>query len=608
MALAVTLSGPGGTGKTRLAIEAASELVPDFKAGVFWVGLASLRDPALVTETIAQTLGARDGLTEHIGERELLLLLDNLEQVVECAPELASLLEACPNLTLLVTSRELLRVRGEVEYAVPPLAEPEAVELFCARSHRDSDDTIAELCRHLDDMPLAVELAAARTSVLTPQQILERLSQRLDLLKGGRDAEARQKTLRATIEWSYELLTEEEQQLFACLAVFAGGCTLEAAEEVADADLDTLQSLVDKSLARFTSERYWMLETIRKYADERFEESGEAEALRQRHAQYMLQYAERLEADLHHTSAVSRLAADEANVGEALSWLSQNAAEDMLRLAGALWRFWYIRGRYKEGRSWLETALERHLAPSTIRARALRGLSAMLVGVEDQDRSRQLLEEALGLYRQAEDLDGIARCLNNLGLLVRDDDLDRARRLFEESVATGRRLAASGLLAVPLGNLADIALLQRDLAGARRLGDEALAVALRENDDITIAGSRARLAWIEFLEGNLDAASAQLRRALEEFRNLDRRHPGTVFLLACEIAAKRGRRGAAHQLLLATEAHRADLGVLSLGRFDRDAAVGLRDSLGLDDGDVIEGTEDSMTFQEMYALALDSID
>ena len=215
--------------------------------------LATLRDPALVTETIAQTLGAKDGLAEHIGEREMLLLLDNLEQVIDCACELSALLTSCPNLTLLVTSRELLRIQGEVEYAVPPLAEREAVELFCARSQLEPDETIAELCRRLDNMPLAVELAAARTSVLTPAQILERLSQRLDLLKGGRDADPRQQTLRATIEWSYELLGPRRaaalrtpvrlrRRLHAGSG--GGGC---------GADIDTLQSLVEKSLLRFTT-------------------------------------------------------------------------------------------------------------------------------------------------------------------------------------------------------------------------------------------------------------------------------------------------------------------------------------------------------------------
>ena len=207
--------------------------MPEYKAGVFWVGLATLRDPALVTETIAQTLGAKDGLAEHIGERELLLLLDNLEQVIDAAPELSELLRPARTSTLLVTSRELLRIQGEVEYAVPPLAEPEAVSLFCERSQLEPTTRSPSSARRLDNLPLAVELAAARTSVLTPEQILERLSQRLDLLKGGRDADPRQQTLRATIEWSYDLLSAEEKQLFARLSVFAGGCTLEAAEEVA---------------------------------------------------------------------------------------------------------------------------------------------------------------------------------------------------------------------------------------------------------------------------------------------------------------------------------------------------------------------------------------
>src|SRR5947208_817238 len=214
-----------------------------------------------------------DGELIELGE--LQLLLDNFEQVTEAAPELSKLLAACPNLRVLVTSRELLRIAGEFDYPVPPLAGTEAVALFCERSHLDADETIAELCCRLDDMPLAVELAAARTRVLTPTQILYRLSQRLDLLKGGRDADPRQLTLRATIEWSHELLSPGEQTLFRRLAVFSGGCSLEAAEEVAGAELDPLQSLVDKSLLRHTNERFWMLETIRAYARERLAGSAD---------------------------------------------------------------------------------------------------------------------------------------------------------------------------------------------------------------------------------------------------------------------------------------------------------------------------------------------
>ena len=202
-----TLTGPGGSGKTRLALEAGGDVVGDYPDGVFWIGLSSLREPALVVETIARTLGARSGLAERIGDRTLLLLLDNFEHVIDAAVELSVLLGACRNLRLLVTSRELLRLQGEVEYQVPPLAQDEAEDLFCARSRLPRDDEIADLCRRLDYLPLAVELAAARTAVLSPAQIGERLSQRLDLFRGGRDADPRQQTLRATIEWSYELLS-----------------------------------------------------------------------------------------------------------------------------------------------------------------------------------------------------------------------------------------------------------------------------------------------------------------------------------------------------------------------------------------------------------------
>src|ERR687896_581303 len=288
----LTLSGPGGSGKTRLAIESAFELASDFRDGVFWVALDPLRDPGLVTETVAQTLGASHGLAEHVGEREMLLLLDNFEHVIGAAPELSLLLEACPNLKLLVTSREVLRIRGEAEYQVPPLSDPEAVELFCARSGLAPSGAIAELSRRLDSLPLAIELAAARTSVLTPAEILERISKHLDLFKGGRDAEDRHQTLRATIVWSYDLLNEEEKALFARLSVFAGGCTFLSAEEVAHADLDVLQSLVDKSLLRHSEDRFWMLDTIRGYGAERLAESRDGDELRRRHAEHFLKLVE----------------------------------------------------------------------------------------------------------------------------------------------------------------------------------------------------------------------------------------------------------------------------------------------------------------------------
>ena len=438
----LTLTGPGGSGKTRLAIEAAAELVPKFTAGVFWVSLAELRDPALVTETIGQTLGAKDALAEHIQERELLLLLDNLEQLVEAAPELASLVETCPNLKLLVTSRELLRVRGEVEYPVLPLADPEAVELFCARARTQRDETVHELCRALDNLPLALELAAARASVVSPKQILDRLSQRLDLLKGGRDADPRQATLRATMEWSHDLLSKEEKATFGRLAVFSGAWTLEAAEEVTEADLNTLQALVDKSLLRHTDSRFWMLETIREFADERLEESGAAAALRRRHAAFFLAVAESA-GFTHEGRAEERydlVLAERANLRAALEWSLDADPELGLRLAVALEYFWLANSPF-EGRRWLGELLERASEiPEELRARALKSYGGVIWIVGDWAEGLRYYERAHALYRRLGDERGIGLLLPRLAAEAqRTGDLVKARTLCEESLALHRR-------------------------------------------------------------------------------------------------------------------------------------------------------------------------
>jgi predicted ATPase len=434
----LTLTGPGGSGKTRLAIEAASELVPEYKAGVFWVGLATLRDPALVSETVAQALGAKDGLAEHIQERELLLLLDNFEQVVDAATTLPSLLSTCPNLRLLVTSRELLRVQGEVEYPVPPLAEAEAIELFCTRSRLESDDTIAELCRRLDSLPLALELAAARTSVLSPAQILERLSQRLDLLKGGRDADVRQQTLRATIEWSYDLLTEEEQRLFARIAVFRGGCTLEAAQEICDADLDILQALVDKSLVRHTDERFWMLETIREYAAERLDESGGGKLVRDRHLEHFLALAERAHDELTRASEwFPVLDAEHDNIRAALDWAAATRVDAEGQLMSAVATYWQLLGHTREVHERLAGALSRYRRRDRTRASLLTSL-AEVDGIE-QAEALSYVEEALGLWRELHDATGEAEALETLGWLHDAfGNYDAARLAHEQSLDVRR--------------------------------------------------------------------------------------------------------------------------------------------------------------------------
>ena len=399
----MTLTGPGGSGKTRLALEAAATLVPSYKAGVFWVGLAALRDPALVSETIAQTLGSKNGLAEHIGERELLLLLDNLEQVIEAAPQLSALLSACANLNVLVTSRELLRVQGEVEYAVPPLASPEAVALFCERSRLEPSEEIAELCVRLDQLPLAVELAAARAKALSPRQILERLSQRLDLLEGGRDADPRQQTLRATIDWSHDLLSEEEQRVFRALSVFAG-CTLEAAEAVCGADIDTLQSLVEKSLLRFSAERYWMLETIREYARERLDEAGETDALARRHADYHLALLEERQPLMLGSGRRELLAwfgEEEDNLRATLDYLEGAAPPDAARAAELLMSFWLPRGRAVEAQERLLRLLARTDFAAGTRAMLLENLSDTELRLGQLDSAESHAQEAVTLAHES---------------------------------------------------------------------------------------------------------------------------------------------------------------------------------------------------------------
>ena len=499
----VTLTGPGGTGKTRLSVEAAAELVGEFKSGVFWAGLATLRDPALVAETVAQVLGAKGDLAEHIGERELLLLLDNFEQVVDAAPELSRFLSACPNLHVLVTSRELLRVDGEVGYAVPALASDEAVELFCARSGLESSQDVRELCRRLDDMPLAVELAAARTSVLSPAQILERLSQRLDLLKGGRDKDPRQRTLRATIRWSYDLLRKEEQKLFARLAVFQGGCTLDAAEEVCGADLDVLQSLVDKSLLRHAGERFWMLETIRELAAE-LHRSSDAEAeIDQLHRRFFVNLARQAEiGERGSEQAVwwRRLDAEMDNMRAALDRAHARGEHlQELELAVLLKRFWHVRSRLPEGRRRIEEALAAAGgADGLLRARALAALSMIICQMSgDPSIAAKLTEEALQFYSEIGDLAGVARMTLDLGVTADfGGDRVRARSLYEQARALARDVGDRRYEYFATHNLANLAFQEAQYPLAVDLGTEGVDAARATGDPGNLQSATLLLAYI----------------------------------------------------------------------------------------------------------------
>src|SRR3954447_2616994 len=531
----VTLSGPGGSGKTRLSIEAASELVGEFKAGVFWIGLAALRDPALVLETVGQTLGVTDGLVDHIGERELLLLLDNLEQVVEVAPELASLVEVCPNLHLLVTSRERLRVRGEVEYPVPPLAEPEAVTLFCARSGLDPDETTAELCRRLDNLPLAVELAAARTSVLTPQQILDRLAQCLDLLKGGRDAEARQQTLRATIEWSHDLLGADEKQLFERLSLFAGGSTVEACEEIVEGDVDSLQSLVDKSLVRRTGERFWMLETIREFARERLAASDDAGAIGRRHAEWFHALAEEAEPFLKGAEQglwLQRLEDEHDNLRASLDWFFDHGDVDRaVRLTGTLWLFWYVHGHVTEARRWMQRALAVSSdEPSQARAHLLYGAGYLACEQDENEEGVALLEASYACAKEA-GATATAAIAASVICAVRAEttgstaDRRAAVVLGDEAVALARKAGDDFVLAIALNNLGGVMALLGERQEAAAYFEESLGVRRRIGDLSRIALSLSNVAGLALEAGDTTKAAAMFVEAVEIATAIgDKRH------------------------------------------------------------------------------------
>ncbi len=610
----VTLSGPGGSGKTRLAIESAAELVPEFRNGVFWIGLAALRDPALVVETVAQTLGAKGGLAEHIGERELLLLLDNFEQVVEAASELASLLESCPNLRLLVTSRELLRIRGEVEHPVPPLAQPEAVELFCARSRLEQSEEIAELCRRLDNLPLAVELAAARTSVLSPAQILERLSQRLDLLKGGRDSEARQQTLRATIEWSYGLLGEEERRLFARLSVFAGGCTLEAAAVVADADLDTLQSLVDQSLLRHAGERFWMLETIREFALERLEETGGAADLRHRHSAYFLELGELAKPELKGGPRSSiwfdRLEAEHDNIRAALGdALEHGRADVALRLGGSVWLFWLTRGYWSEGRRWLESALATSMeSDPRLRFDALWGAGLLAVWQGDLERGRAAADALLALAAETDSTRARAVGVNTAGLVaIKRGDWDSAAHLHAESARLARELGDSWLLSIAVNNLGFVALSRGEYERARELFEESLSIGRELQDQDLLSRAFTNLGFTTLMLGDVERARSLLRDALIAGREIGHVEGFTYGFVGLGAAYAREDPARAARLIgradMLCEETASDLAQFE-GRVRDEAEAELRAELGEDAYAAVYAEGRALALEDALALAL----
>ncbi|HEV8401961.1 MAG TPA: adenylate/guanylate cyclase domain-containing protein [Candidatus Limnocylindrales bacterium] len=522
----LTLTGPGGTGKTRLALQAAAESSNLYPGGVFWVPLAPLRDPQLVLETARQAVGARDGLAEHIGDATTLLVFDNFEHLTEAAADVARLLGSCSGLDLLVTSREPLHVAGEQEYPVPTLSRADALGLFTTRAQAvrpdfGGDSAVVDICRRLDDLPLALELAAARVKALSPAQILERLEHRLPLLTGGaRDAPERQRTLRATIEWSYDLLTDEEKSLFARLAVFRGGCTFDAAEEVVGASLDDMQSLVDKSLLRHSQERFWMLETIREYAVERLEIQGrDSDSLRQRHAEYFLRLAEEAEPHLtgpQQASWLERLEPEHDNFRISLESLRHSDSGEELRLAGALLQFWYVHGHLREGSRRLQDALAAHDDQSPPRLKALLAAGLLAHRLGDYERAATLGQERLDLARGLGDAEAVASSMIALGLAADGfGDMDRVAAAFKEAADLARAGGYTRYLAIATDNLGSLLVEQGDYTQGRPHLEEAKALFCELGDERMVAAAVINLAVLAAREGRDDDAEALLHQGLE---------------------------------------------------------------------------------------------
>jgi predicted ATPase/class 3 adenylate cyclase len=629
----VTLTGAGGTGKTRIGLQVAAEVVDEFTGGVFFVGLAPLLDPALLLPTIAHAFGLGESgaqpleraLAEHLRDKRLLLLLDNFEQLLAAAPVVSELLSMSPKLKVMVTSRASLRISAEHEYPVPPLLLPdrerppeprllsqyEAVMLFVERAQSVRPDfeltgenilTVAEICHRLDGLPLPIELAAARIKILPPQAILERLEQRLDLLTGGaRDLPLRQQTLRGTIDWSYELLRPDEQKLFARLAAFVGGRSLDAVAAVCSTDadggaglLDAVATLVDNNLLKRADDteesRFLMLETLHEYATERLEESGEAEDVRRRHAEYFLALAEQAETELgglRQVEWLDRLDREHGNFRAALTWAAREGeAELELRLAGALRGFWRIRGHLSEGRKWLEGALSRPAGQSApARAKALYAASVLALRQGDHATAAGLAREGLQMYEEIEDSAGAARVLHVLGsVAVGERDFGEARRVFERSEALAREAGNKSLLATTVVDLGDVALNEGDYARAAQLFEESLELFRELEDKDGTAVARYNLGSTALYQERFDDAARLFEDSLALFRALGYRE-GIAYCLEglAAAAAARGNATAAARLLGAADALSEELGT-ALEPAERDrherTAAAVRNQLG----------------------------
>jgi predicted ATPase/DNA-binding XRE family transcriptional regulator len=596
----LTLTGPGGVGKTRLALQVAETLSGDYADGVYVVALAPLSDPTLVVSTIARLLGVTEvggqplleTLTTHLRSRQVLLLLDNFEHLLAAAPVVAELLATCRRLKVLVTSRAALHVRGEHEFPVQPLALPDAtrstdlarlaqvaaVALFvqCAQGVRadfaltaGNASTVAAICTRLDGLPLALELAAAHCKLLTPQALLPRLGSRLGLLVGGaRDLPARQQTLRATLAWSYDLLEASERALFRRLAVFVGGCTLDAAAAVCTAPghpdvVEGVAALADKNLLRVEDQaegepRFGMLETIREYAWERLEASGEAEEVRRRHAVYYLELAE-AGPDVglaDQAESLRRLERELNNLRAALGWAQQaGKCEIGLRLAGALWCVWHTFGYGSEGRDWLEGLLaldesgDGSSGATAARAKALQAAGLLAYSQGDYGRAVALAEQSLALHRQLGDKWGVAASLADLAPRARHQgDYKRAEALYEEGLTLYREAGDEDNIGWALMGLGLIAREQGDHGRAAALHEEGLTLFREVRDSNGVGWALIGLGELARDRGDARQATALFEESLALFREcsytLGIGHSLNTLGLAARDQGDHGRAGA----------------------------------------------------------------
>ncbi len=567
----LTLTGPGGSGKTRLALQAAAEMIDQFHDGVFFVALAPISDPGLVASTIAQPLGLRetagrsivDSLKDYLQSKSVLLFLDNFEQVISAAPLITELLVSCSELKILITSREGLHISGEREYPVPPLGLPDlsqhpsleslsqyaAVELFIQRAQAVKPDfnitnetapAVAEICYRLDGLPLAIELAAARIKLLPPRAMLARLEHSLEFLTGGaRDLPARQQTLRNAIAWSYDLLNEDDKKLFRWLSVFVGGCTLEAVETVAGEQLepisvlDRVGSLVDKSLLREVEEtsnepRYVILEVLREYGLEQLEASGEQDAIRFSHAGFFLGLAEQAAASLESAEQVlwmNRMEQEHDNLRSALEWskTAEGAGELCLRLASALGLFWETRGYFSEGRERLSAVLKTEAAQGRTAARAslLARAAELAYRQSDYPATTSFAAESLAIYREVGDRQGMASALIKLANAATEvGDYVAASGHLEEALAIWRELDDKHGIARALISLGWNALRPGDYQLASTRLEEALALSRQLEDTRSMGFELSGLGEVALRQGESQRAARLVEESLELRRRL----------------------------------------------------------------------------------------